>query len=222
MQRTIVFTPGNTYHAYNRGVDRRPIFIDEFYYRRFMLLLYLCNGTEPVNVEQELKKGRSFFELWDSNTGMTLVDIGAYCLMPNHYHILLQEKTQGGVSRFMKKLGTAYSMYFNNKQQRSGSLFEGRFKAQHADTDEYLKYLFAYIHLNPVKLINPDWKEDGIANKTTAQQHLQKYYWSSYIDYMGARRPEGKILNTGAFPDYFNGTKRFKEYVDDWLFYHDE
>jgi len=134
----------------------------------------------------------------------SLVDIGAYCLMPNHFHILLKEKTENGISKFMKKLSTGYSMYFNKRYERTGRLFEGTFKSVHADSDEYLKYLFAYIHLNPIKLINPVWKEEGIRNSVEAKLFLSGYSFSSYLDYtMKARnngkRPESKILNRKRF-----------------------
>ena len=88
--------------------------------------------------------------------------------MPNHFHILVKEKIENGISKFMGKLTTGYSMYFNKRYDRTGSLFQGVFKSVHADSDEYLKYLFAYIHLNPIKLINPEWKENGIKDKNRA------------------------------------------------------
>ena len=85
----------------------------------------------------------------------TLVDIGAYCLMPNHFHLLIRETAEGNISRFMLKLQTGYPMYFNKKYQRTGALFEGKFKAKHITNDNHLKYLFAYLHLNPVKITDP-------------------------------------------------------------------
>ena len=85
--------------------------------------------------------------------GETLVDIGIYCLVPNHFHLLIKEKTENGISEFVKKVATGYSMYFNKKYERTGSLFEGPFKAKRIDTDEYLKYIFSYIHLNRKQII---------------------------------------------------------------------
>src|SRR3989344_7978889 len=133
MLRKISFAPEEFYHLYNRGVDKRNIFTCVNDYNRFVTLLYLCNNTKPTSIEHELRSGRVFTELLNTERGKLLVDIGAYCLMPNHFHILIREKDNNGISTFMKKLSTAYSMYFNNKYKRSGALFEGRFKAQHAN-----------------------------------------------------------------------------------------
>ncbi|MEK7614747.1 MAG: transposase [Patescibacteria group bacterium] len=149
--------------------------------------------------------------------GEPLVDIGSYCLMPNHFHLLLHERIEGKISVFMQKLLTAYSMYFNTKYDRSGSLFEGPFRATHTNTDEYLKYLFAYVHLNPVKIIDPLWKENGIVDRDVAKRYLAEYPYSSYLDYMSVEREEGKILNKAAFPEYFTSFKEFEQFIDEWL-----
>jgi REP element-mobilizing transposase RayT len=153
--------------------------------------------------------------------GETLVDIGAYCLMSNHFHLLLHEKTENGISIFMAKLLTAYSMYFNKRHVRTGALFEGRFLAKHADKDDYLQYLFSYIHLNPVKIIEPTWKVDGILNMKKTKQYLDDYFYSSYRDYMGEKREENLILNKNAFPEYFENFKEFEQYIDAWLTYNE-
>lgn len=108
-------------------------------------------------------------------------------------------------------------MYFNMKYERTGKLFEGAFKATHIDSDEYLKYLFAYIHLNPVKLFEKHWKEYGIGDRLGAKHYLEQYTHSSYSDYLGSKREEGYILNQQAFPEYFSETATFEAFVDDWL-----
>jgi len=137
--------------------------------------------------------------------------------MPNHFHILITEKIEGGISKFMQKLSTAYSMYYNKKYERTGGLFEGKFKSQHANTDRYLKYLFSYTHLNPIKLIQRDWKEKGIRNKKDAIGFLNKYLYSSYFDFIGEKRVQNKILNIGAFPKYFSNKASFVEEIFEWL-----
>ena len=137
--------------------------------------------------------------------------------MSNHFHLLVREKVEGGITKFMGKLSTGYSMYFNKKNERSGALFEGRFKAKHADTDEYLKYLFSYIHLNPVKLIDPEWKENGIGDRGRAKEYLAKYDYSSYPEYLGTIRPEKGVLERDVFPEYFLEPKDFEGFIDDWL-----
>jgi len=212
MLRKTNLVPGEFYHVYNRGNDKRKIFLENSDYKRFIKLLFFCNSTHPVNI-RELPKGVSF---GNYERGETLVDIGAYCLMPNHFHLLLHEKIDNGITIFMRKLCTAYSMYFNLKNERKGKLFEGVFLAQHADSDEYLKYLFAYIHLNPVKLIEPKWKE-RLMNKEMAQDFIGQYRFSSYADYAGETREEALILNRSVFPEYFETEGDFEEEIYSWL-----
>jgi len=214
MERQCVFSIGEFYHVYNRGVEKRSIFIDKKDWARFHKLLYLANSSQSF-VFRELKdQGINTIE-----RGSPIVAIGAYVLMLNHFHILAKETTENGLSTFMKKLSTGYSMYFNKKDERVGPLFQGRFKAEHVSRDEHLKYLYAYIHLNPVKLIEPKWKETGIKNKDRAIKFIKQYHYSSYEDYCGTNRQECKIISKGEFPKYFSGTHSFKTYVNDWLMY---
>ncbi|MEK7078336.1 MAG: transposase [Patescibacteria group bacterium] len=217
MERKFNFSIDEYYHLYNRGNDKRIIFEDEYDYNRFKLLLYHCNSSMPVDLGKPLSEGRSFSDLMSIDRGTEIVAIGSYVLMPNHFHILVKEITEDGISKFMGKLSTGYSMYFNNKRSRSGSLFEGRFKATHADTNEYLKYLFAYIHLNPVKLIYPLWKDKGLADFAGAKEYLSEYDHSSYLDYCGASRLDRKILNQKYFPAYFSNFKSFDDFINSWL-----
>lgn len=214
--RNFDFSIGEFYHAYNRGTDKRIIFNDEYDSERFIKLLYLCNSEKNIVYRDVLAE-----ESYQYERGETIVDIGAYCLMPNHFHLLLHEKVDGGVSLFMLKLLTAYSTYFNNKHKRTGGLFEGKFKATHADTDEYLKYLFSYIHLNPVKIIDPKWKENGITDRNKAKKYLEMYAHSSYLDYMDKEREENIIINKVAFPEYFLNFQEFEQCIDEWLAFKD-
>jgi len=158
-----------------------------------------------------------YLELMSEYTRQSGTEVWAYCLMPNHFHLLVYEKIDGGISIFMKKLSTAYSMYFNNKHNRSGALFEGRFKAKYINDDNYLKYLLSYIHLNPIKLIDPQWKENGISDKVRAKEYLKGYKYSSYIDFLGTNRKENNILTPESYPQYFATLKEFENFVDEWL-----
>lgn len=212
MERKFNFSVDEFYHIYNRGNNKSIIFLNNSDKKRFQKLLYVCNSTEPV-----VFKTIQGLPLNKIKRGGTLVDIGAYCLMDNHFHLLLREKDEGGIAKFMSKLSTAYSMYFNKKNIRTGTLFEGVFKAQHADTDEYLKYLFAYIHLNPVKFIDPQWKEEGIKDMESARRLLSDYSYSSYQDYLINDRNEKSILSKEAFPGYFADKKEFEDFINDWL-----
>ena len=163
------------------------------------------------------RQGRTLAEVVKIKRGKELVNIGAYCLMPNHFHLLLQEKEDGGISRFMQKLLTGYTMYFNKRQDRTGALFQGKFQSRHVDEDNYLKYLVAYIHLNPVKLIDTKWKENGISNRERAEKYLEEYSYSTYPEYTGKDRVEKAIIERDSLPDYFETVKSFKSNIKDWL-----
>ena len=161
-QRKVAFVVDEYFHIYSRGVDKRKIFLDDRDRRRFVRLLYLCNNDKPI--VYKLVKDKPLREI---HIGERLVAIGAYCLMPNHFHLLIREVNDGGIVKFMRKLLTAYSSYFNKKYSRTGALFSSEFKAQHLNTDEYLKYVFSYIHLNCLKLSDPDWKNQKLDKKKT-------------------------------------------------------
>lgn len=216
--RKVTFAQNEYYHVYNRGTDKREIFLDDSDRCRFTELLYLCNSNQSVSVRN---LHREYDSVYDFEKGEPVVAIGAYCLMPNHFHVLMTPLSESGVVQFMNKLGTAYSMYFNKKYDRSGSLFQGRFKAKHVDSDEYLKYLFAYIHLNPVKLVHADWKEKGIRDIYEAYRYLQKYKFSSFGDFCGQLRGESKILNVQKFPNYFIDALHHHKEIIEWLNFND-
>lgn len=145
--RNIIFSEGEYYHVYNRGVEKRNLFVDQEDYERFLQSMTAFNTIEPIGSLYEL----SFVEnnhLATRSPSEPLVEISAYCLNPNHFHILLKQIAENGVSQFMKRLGGGYSWYFNNKNRRSGTLFQGPFRAKHVATNEYLLRLSAYINLN--------------------------------------------------------------------------
>ncbi|PIR58116.1 MAG: hypothetical protein COU71_00395 [Parcubacteria group bacterium CG10_big_fil_rev_8_21_14_0_10_38_31] len=211
------FSTGNYYHIYTRGTEKRKIFIDKQDYQRFLILLHLCNNSEPVDIRALFRKGLTFAEIMNIKKEAPLVDIGAYCLMTNHIHLLIKSKDADGIPRFMQKLCTAYTMYFNKKYKRTGRLFESTFKSNFIDSDEYLKYMFAYIHLNPIKLIDLHWKEKGVKNLEEAKKFLNNYLWSSYSSYIDNQN--NSILDKREFPRYFNTKKEFDDFIDDWLLF---
>ena len=218
MNRKIQFASGEFYHVYNRGNDKRLIFMDAGDYRRFIFLMYFCNSYVNVDTQKILKqfKGVDRLRDFDAWRGKTLVDIGAFCLMPNHFHILIHEKVENGIPTFLKKLCTAYSMYFNLKYKRKGKLFEGAFCATHANTDEYLRYLFTYIHLNPLKLIDPVWKERGVEDIYKAEKYLTEYNYSSFGCTLTHKEDISAILSLATFPEYFN-EKDMKTSAIEWV-----
>jgi putative transposase len=103
----------------------------------------------------------------------------------------------------MRKVSTAYVMYFNKKYSKTGSLFEGKFKSRHIGEENYFNYIFSYVHLNPIKLIQHDWKENGILDRNKASEFLNKYKYSSFQDYFGFERREGRVLDKNSIPEYF-------------------
>lgn len=214
--RAISLAVGDFYHLYNRGVDKRTIYLDSYDYRRFVELMYLCNSSESVNMRDIHKNLSTAF---DFETGDPLVAVGAYCLMPNHFHILATPLVEGGLTTFMAKLGTGYSMYFNKKYERSGALFQGAFRSEHVSRDEYLKYLYAYIHLNPVKLIDKDWKEKGIKDAAKSFDFAASFQYSSLPDYLGSAREEKAIIDPRPFPEYFSAAGDVKTELFEWLNY---
>ncbi|MEK7564435.1 MAG: transposase [Patescibacteria group bacterium] len=219
MLRKDIFVPGEFYHIYNRGIDKRVIFKSTHDYNRFIMLLYVANSDESIRLDNLINiLHKSYEEIFSYKRSNALVSIGAWCLMPNHFHILLKEEVEGGITKFMRKLGVGYSMYFNIKYQRTGSLFGGLFKSKHIPEDIYLKHLFGYIALNPLDLQFSGWQElIDKQNPNTWQDFLKKYKYSSYIDYTGIDRCESNILNKEAFPEYFSYDNDFEDFIDSYL-----
>lgn len=209
--RKVNFVLGEYYHIYNRGNSKQKIFQDKEDYEYFLKLLYIANGEEKFRFK--------FLEgdVYESKRGNQLVAIGSYVLMPNHFHILITEIEEGGISKFMHKISSGYSHYYNKKYERTGSLFEGKFKSEHANNDRYLKYLFSYINLNPVKLIQKDWKEKGVKDKQKVLDFLLNYKYSSYRDYIDINRQENLIINRKAFPNYFPTKNSVADDIFDWI-----
>ena len=190
---------GEMYHIYNRGAHKQKIFTNDRDYARFSFLLHLANNSEAVHLSNIFNgkkyQGRSLLDVFDrEEIDHALVNIYAYCLMPNHFHLMLEQKIDDGVSIFMKRISTAYAMYFNIKYEHSGVLFQGRFKSKHVEQDAYAQWLFSYIHLNPLELIEPQWKENDVKDKQSARIFLANYKYSSFYDYAIGTRPEKIIL----------------------------
>ncbi|MFA6515232.1 MAG: transposase [Candidatus Paceibacterota bacterium] len=213
--RKINLTNNEYYHIYNRGNSKQKIFHDNEDYFRFMSLLFACNSKNNFRIFGLNTKESPY----DFERGEQIVSIGAYCLMSNHFHLLITQKEENGISKFMQKLTTAYVMYYNKKYKRTGGLFEGKFKSQHLNNEIYLKYLFSYIHLNPIKIIQKDWKEVGVKNKKGVIEYLYNYQYGSYIDYLGVKRIQNNILNIESFPKYFPNKKLFTKEIFEWLNY---
>lgn len=132
-----------TYHVFNRGIDKRDVYMDKSDILRFYQSLNFFNSNEPtINFD-------SAKVLTKKDTLVNkLVDIKAYSLLPNHFHLILVQKNDGGISEFMKRVLGGYTSYFNQKNERSGALFQGTFKRVHVESEEQFQYLFAYVNEN--------------------------------------------------------------------------
>ena len=205
--RLVDFATSEYYHLYNRGNSKMEIYHDEQDY------LYFKNLLSIMNMEQRFK---TRFAKSKNSVDEKLVSIGAYCLMPNHFHILVKQEKDNGISLFMQKVSTAYVMYYNKKYTRTGSLFEGKFKSKYAGIDTYLKYLFSYIHLNPLKLVNQDWKtllKLG-QGRQGGYDFVTKYPYSSVNEYL---HTQYELVEKGSFPDYFPKEEDFKRDLFGWF-----
>jgi len=168
------------YHVINRGVEKRDVFLEEGDFIRFIHDMYVFNDVRsaPNYIVKERQHVRQ---------RKMLVHVHAYCLMKNHYHLLLSPNTENGISAFMQKLNMGYSKYFNDKYERSGVLWQGIFKKIHVTRDAHFMYIPYYIHLNPLDFIHPEWRAGAIKNPGQALAFLREYRWSSHLDYLGVK-----------------------------------
>ena len=144
MYRKTPFVENEYYHIYSRGVEKRKIFLNTKDYNRFMALLYIMNQNKPFRFDNFLQAHKNNLEeIFKEQREKTLVSILGYCLMPNHFHLILYEHTEGGISKFMGKLLTAYSMYFNTKYNRSGPLLTHPFRSEHINNESQFMYIFS-------------------------------------------------------------------------------
>ena len=212
------FVNNTIYHIYNRGVEKRNIFGDGKDHLRFIHDLFEFNDVRPAfNFNYYLNKQSIEVEpRYIKKPRKLLVEILAFCLMPNHYHLLLRQRLENGIIAFMQKFGTGYTMYFNQKYNRVGSLFQGRFKAVLVNQNSHLLYLSHYIHLNPLDLVMPDWREKEIKNYQKAIKFLENYRWSSFPDYIGIKNFPS-VTQRGLILELFDGQKEYKNAIEHYL-----
>lgn len=223
MQRHAPLVNDEMYHVFNRGAHKSKIFTSERDYERFLLLLFLCNTTKSISVRDVLTKyrGRSSVEIYSGESSQEERPVGilAYSLMPNHFHLVLRQQRDNGITQFMKRLCTAYSMYYNLKHEHSGVLFQGRFKSNHVDTEAYFRHIFAYVHLNAVELVEKEWEEKGVRNAGRIRAFLNQYRYSSFYDYSVAKRPQSTILTIENIPDFLTDENDLEDLLADFTRY---
>jgi len=166
--RKVELANNEHYHIFNRGVDKRKIFQETEDLLRFFQSMDEFNAINPIDSIYV----NSFRQLRSSTPkSEKLVNFLCYCLNPNHYHFILEQLVDKGIEKFMHRLGTGFTNYFNEKYNRSGSLFQGRYKAIHINSDEYLLHLSAYINLN-----------SSVHQLRSSTPKLSKSSWGEYID----------------------------------------
>ncbi|MDO8559008.1 MAG: transposase [bacterium] len=237
------FINDGIYHVILRGIDDNKLFKDTNDYYRGIFSIYEFNTINPVEILKR-RRDRSRMKAYlkkteslggDPTSAQTdlrdkLVEIIAFCLMPNHIHLLIRQIKDGGIVKFMKKFGGGYARYFNLKHGRKGYVFQNRFLSVLIKTDEQLKIVFAYIHANSVSLIEPKWKERGIRDIKKAIKFAKEYKWSSFSDYLGKPNfpsvtdREFMLETTGGeracekfIEDYIKYKGKFKEYYELFL-----
>lgn len=191
--RKTKFVAGEYYHIYNRGTDKRNIFVDQKDLLRFWDSLFDFNQTEPIGSMYEFSFKKKSGEV--NKKIKPLVQFIAYCLNPNHFHFLITPLQEKGVEKFMQRLGNGYTKYFNNRHKRSGVLFQGKFKSKHIDSNEYLLHVSAYINAN-----------DQLG-------HPMSKLSKSSMDEFIAHIPGRKFCNTSIILEQFRNKKEYKDFV---------
>ena len=207
------FVEDHIYHVYSRGVEKRVIFSEKEDYLRFIHDLFEFNDEATVSnvsyyFDPKSMEVQPRYIKEERRPRKLLVEILLFTLMPNHFHLLLRQKKEKGIVKFMQKLGTGYTMYFNKKYKRVGCLFQGRFKAALVGTQAHFLHLPFYIHSNPLELTNYggstsiDWRE--------AMRFLEEYRWSSFPDYIG-KRNFPSVTSREFLLHFFGGENRYRE-----------
>ena len=200
--RIVKIAPGEYYHICNRAVNKQTIFHDTGDYFRFLFLILYFQS--PMVFQQLGRLVKDFvlsraLDIKGEVVKKRKIELVAFCIMPNHFHLIVKELEEAGIATHMQRVLTAYSKYYNTKYEKSGHVFQGPYRAIHISDDPQLKYLSAYIHRNPRELV-------GWLNK------VDKYQWSSYQDYIGENR-WGDLLVPDIVLGQFKNKERYHEFV---------
>lgn len=226
------FIEGEYYHITLRRIGEELLFLDESDYFRGIFSFYEFNNSEPVTIQQRRNTRRqnnnhtARGQTSSNSNNLSrekrekLLEIVAFCMMPNHIHLLVTPLVEGGVSKFMSKFGSGYPLYFKDrhKLKKTGHFFSNRFHAVHIKTDSQLRAVFVYIHTNPVSLIYPKWKEGATIDATKAFECCKSYKWSSLKDYLGEKNFPS-VTNRKFIEDFFGGKQNIKKEIRGWLKY---
>ncbi len=204
--KQVQIAEGEFYHVYNRGIRKMTICHDAEDYARLLYLTLHSHGVhQPYNLRRRTANylARASFGISDRGiidiTNSRKADLVAFALMPNHLHLILYEKRQGGISLYMQRVLNAYTKYYNERYGTSGHLFEGKFKRVHIESNKQLLHVSAYVHRNPREIKARFRKED-------------KYPWSSLQDYVEHNR-WGRLIDFKPILGQFKGTKEYSKFV---------
>lgn len=196
------FSTGEYYHVFNRGVDKRDIFLDKYDFDRFFQSMDEFNNVKPIGSIYE----NSFSKPQLGHSVSKLVNFISYCLNRNHYHFILEPLVEHGIEKFMHRVGSGYTKYLNNKYSRSGSLFQGKYKAIHINSNEYLLHLSVYVSLN------------NRIHKTSLGHSVSKLSESSWGEYVGENKHRSKKLcKTDIVLDQFENIEDYKRFAKNSL-----
>lgn len=211
------------FHVFNRGVEKRDIFLDEEDYYRFIHDLFEFNNQNySINNYRKFKNNINLSNNFidksnkEQEPRKLLVKILVFCLMKNHYHLLIGVDNVKNLSVFMQKLNIGYAMYFNEKYNRNGTLFQGKYKKILVTNHPYFLYLIYYIHLNPLDYLMPDWREKKIKDYKEAFNFLKNYKWSSHLDYLGIKNFPS-VTQRDFLLKFFDNEKKYKDYFLNYL-----
>lgn len=206
--RTIPLVTGEFYHIYNRGIARQPVFLNRRDYERFLFTLSFYRFLDiPVKLSRLLqlnKEQRKTLITTLDDKGNKQVEIISFVLIPNHFHLLLQQTREGGISNFMRRAIDSWTRYFNTKHTRLGALFQGVFKAVRVESDEQLIHLSRYIHLNP------------LVSYVVKEADFITYPWSSLPDYL---KGNSSFVNIDIVLRHFASSEAYKKYIFDQIDY---
>jgi len=212
--------PGEYYHIFSRTILNIPEFKDYSNAKRLYLAFLISNSTKSSGAFELLRKNKdvSLNEILKiTEDGKKLVDILCYVIMSDHYHLLLREREENGITNFILKCNTSIAKYINIKNERRGPLFESRFKSKHIDSNEYLLHLSLYIHLNPLDfLVGKGWREHSLKNWSSVKSKLLDYQWSSLKHFLDITQKNPVISGIEIIKKQFDNEKDYENFLKDW------